>query len=60
MAFVWFVLGMLTMVGILFFGFYTFALGSKYGNKEEPNKKDPGNGLHLVKNDTANDVKEDK
>lgn len=57
MAFVWFVLGMLVMVGILLFGFYMFALGSKYGDK-----KDPGNGLHLVKNDTtdANDVKEDK
>lgn len=57
MAFVWFVLGMLTMVGIFFFGLYTFALGSKYGDKKEPN-----NGLHLVKDDTAdaNDVKEDK
>ena len=55
MAFVWFVLGMLVMVGILLFGFYMFALGSKYGDK-----KDPNNGLHLVKNDAANDVKEDK
>lgn len=55
MAFVWFILGMLTMVGILFFAFYMFALGSKYGDKKEPS-----NGLHLVKDDTANDVKEDK
>ena len=55
MAFVWFVLGMLTMVGIFFFGLYTFALGSKYGDK-----KDPNNGLHLVKDDTTNDVKEEK
>lgn len=57
MAFVWFILGMLTMVGILFFAFYMFSLGAKVGGK-----KDPGNGLHLVKdeNNTANDVKEDK
>ena len=55
MAFVWFILGMLTMVGILFFAFYMFSLGAKVGGK-----KDPGNGLHLVKDDTANDVKEDK
>lgn len=60
MAFVWFVLGMLTMVGIFFFGLYTFALGAKVGGKNEPNKKEPGNGLHLVKDDTANDVEEDK
>ena len=55
MAFVWFVLGMLVMVGILLFGFYMFSLGARIGEK-----KDPGNGLHLVKDDTANDVKEDK
>ena len=57
MAFVWFILGMLTMVGILFFAFYMFALGTKVGGKKEP-----ANGLHLVKDDTsdANDVKEDK
>lgn len=57
MAFVWFVLGMLTMVGIFFFGLYTFALGSKYGDKKEPNKKDPSNGLHLVKEETEVDGK---
>lgn len=57
MAFVWFLFGMLTMVGILFFAFYMFTLGATVGGKKEPS-----NGLHLVKNDTAdaNDVKEDK
>ena len=48
MAFVWFILGMLTMVGILFFAFYMFCLGATVGGKKDPGKKNSGNGLHLV------------
>lgn len=52
MAFVWFMLGMLTMVGILFFAFYMFCLGTKIGEKRDSN-----NGLHLVKEETETNGK---
>lgn len=57
MAFVWFILGMLTMVGILFFAFYMFCLGATVGGKKDPGKKNSGNGLHLVKEETETDGK---